>query len=572
MGDIKKVVLAYSGGLDTSIIIPWLKENYDNCEVIAVSGDVGQGTELDGLEEKAKKTGASKLYIADLKKEFVEDYIFPTLKAGAVYEKDYLLGTSFARPLIAKRLVEIALAEGADAICHGCPGKGDDQVRFELAIKKFAPGMKIIAPWRIWDLKSREEEIEYAEAHNIPLKINRETNYSKDKNLWHLSHEGLDLEDPANEPQYNKPGFLEMCVSPEQAPDEPTYVTIHFEKGVPTMLNGKTLDGVSMIETLNQIGGANGIGLADIVENRLVGMKSRGVYENPGGAILYRAHEVLETITLDRDTQHYKELIAQKYDDYDGFVVLHGTDTMAYTASALSFMLDGLDKPVVLTGSQIPLCEIRSDGRDNLITALLIAGEGIVREVCLYFGGRLLRGNRATKYSADGLIAFVSPNYPSLAEAGISIKYNEAALLPRQEGGLKLQTLDNIPIGVIKVFPGIQFSLFEAIMTEKLRGIVIETFGAGNIPGDGNALLPIIRKAFQNGTVLTVCSQCPQGAVSLGTYETSSALKRAGAVSGLDMTTEAAVAKLYYLFSCGYDKEKIKQAMEEDLRGEISVS
>ena len=248
------------------------------------------------------------------------------------------------------------------------------------------------------------------------------------------------------------------------------------------------------------------------------------------------------------------ELIAQKYDDYDGFVVLHGTDTMAYTASALSFMLDGLDKPVVLTGSQIPLCEIRSD------------------EVCLYFGGKLLRGNRATKYSADGLIAFVSPNYPSLAEAGISIKYNEAALLPRQEGGLKLQTLDNIPIGVIKVFPGIQFSLFEAIMTEKLRGIVIETFGAGNIPGDGNALLPIIRKAFQNGTMLTVCSQCPQGAVSLGTYETSSALKKAGAVSGLDMTTEAAVAKLYYLFSCGYDKEKIKQAMEEDLRGEISVS
>ena len=308
MGDIKKVVLAYSGGLDTSIIIPWLKENYDNCEVIAVSGDVGQGTELDGLEEKAKKTGASKLYVADLKKEFVEDYIFPTLKAGAVYEKDYLLGTSFARPLIAKRLVEIALAEGADAICHGCTGKGNDQ-----AIKKFAPGMKIIAPWRIWDLKSREEEIEYAEAHNIPLKINRETNYSKDKNLWHLSHEGLDLENPANEPQYNKPGFLEMCVSPEQAPDQPTYVTIHFEKGVPTMLNGETLDGVSMIEVLNQIGGANGIGLADIVENRLVGMKSRGVYENPGGAILYRAHEVLETITLDRDTQHYKELVAQKY-------------------------------------------------------------------------------------------------------------------------------------------------------------------------------------------------------------------------------------------------------------------
>lgn len=313
MGDIKKVVLAYSGGLDTSIIIPWLKENYDNCEVVAVSGDVGQGTELDGLEEKAKNTGASKLYIEDLKREFVEDYIFPTLKAGAVYEKDYLLGTSFARPLIARRLVEIALAEGADAICHGCTGKGNDQVRFELAIKRFAPGMKIIAPWRIWGIKSREEEIAYAEAHNIPLKINRETNYSKDKNLWHLSHEGLDLEDPANEPQYNTPGFLEMCVSPEQAPDKPTYVTIHFEKGVPTAVNGETLDGVRMIEKLNQIGGANGIGLADIVENRLVGMKSRGVYENPGGAILYRAHDVLETLTLDRDTQHYKELVAQKY-------------------------------------------------------------------------------------------------------------------------------------------------------------------------------------------------------------------------------------------------------------------
>ena len=264
------------------------------------------------------------------------------------------------------------------------------------------------------------------------------------------------------------------------------------------------------------------------------------------------------------------QLVADHYDAYDGFVVLHGTDTMAYTASALSFMLEGLAKPVILTGSQIPMCEIRSDGRDNLITALLIAGEGVVREVCLYFGGKLLRGNRATKYSADGLIAFVSPNYSSLAEVGIAIRYNEAALLPRQKGGLKLQTLDSIPIGVIKVFPGIQFSLFESIMTEKLRGIVIETFGAGNIPGDGDALLPIIRKAFQNGTVLTVCSQCPQGAVSLGTYETSSALKRAGAVSGLDMTTEAAVAKLYYLFSCGYDKETVKQIMERNIRGEIT--
>ncbi len=313
MKKIKKVVLAYSGGLDTSIIIPWLKENYDGCEVIAVSGDVGQGTELDGLEAKALKTGASKLYIEDLKKEFVEDYIFPTLKAGAVYEKDYLLGTSFARPIIAKRIVEIAKAEGADAICHGCTGKGNDQVRFELTIKAFAPEMQIIAPWRIWNIKSREEEIDYAEAHQIPLKINRETNYSKDKNLWHLSHEGLDLEDPANEPQYKNPKFLEMAVCPELAPDEPTYITLGFEKGVPVSLNGEKLDGVTMIEKLNDIGGKNGIGLADLVENRLVGMKSRGVYENPAGAILYRAHQVLETITLDRDTQHYKDQVALRY-------------------------------------------------------------------------------------------------------------------------------------------------------------------------------------------------------------------------------------------------------------------
>ena len=310
---IKKVVLAYSGGLDTSIIIPWLKENYNNCEVIAVSGDVGQGTELDGLEEKAKKTGASKLYIEDLNKEFVEDYIFPTVKAGAVYEGDYLLGTSFARPVIAKRIVEIALAEGADAICHGCTGKGNDQVRFELAIKAFAPDMPIIAPWREWNIKSREEEIEYAEAHNIPLKINRETNYSKDKNLWHLSHEGLDLENPANEPQYNKPGFLEMGVSPEMAPDKPTYVKISFEKGVPVAIDGEKMGAVDIVKTLNKLGGENGIGLADLVENRLVGMKSRGVYETPGGTILYRAHQVLETITLDRDTQHYKELVASKF-------------------------------------------------------------------------------------------------------------------------------------------------------------------------------------------------------------------------------------------------------------------
>ena len=309
---IKKVVLAYSGGLDTSIIIPWLKENYNNPEIIAVSGNVGQADELEGLEEKALKTGASKLYVLDLTKEFVEDFIFPTVKAGAKYE-EYLMGTAFARPLIGVKLAEIALQEGADAICHGCTGKGNDQVRFELAIKSVAPNMPIIAPWREWEIKSRDEEIDYAEAHNVPLKITRETNYSKDKNLWHLSHEGLDLEDPANEPQYNKPGFLEMSVSPEQAPDKPTYVTISFEKGNPVAIDGVKMAPVDIVLKLNEIGGANGIGLLDIVENRLVGMKSRGVYETPGGAILYKAHEVLETITLDRDTQHYKTLVAQKF-------------------------------------------------------------------------------------------------------------------------------------------------------------------------------------------------------------------------------------------------------------------
>ena len=318
MAKYNKVVLAYSGGLDTSIIIPWLKETY-GCEVICVAGNVGQDAELDGLEERALKTGASKLYIEDIQDEFVNDFVFPTLKAGAKYE-DYLLGTSFARPPIAKRLVEIAKKEGADAICHGCTGKGNDQVRFELTIKHFAPHMKIIAPWREWDIKSRDEEIDYAEAHKIPLKINRETNYSKDMNLWHLSHEGLDLEDPANEPQYNKPGFLELGVSPEMAPDKPTYITLHFEKGAPTALNGEEMDGVTLIKTLNKIGGENGIGLSDLVENRLVGMKSRGVYETPGGSILYHAHEVLETICLDKETQHYKEQVALKYADlvYNG--------------------------------------------------------------------------------------------------------------------------------------------------------------------------------------------------------------------------------------------------------------
>ena len=311
--EIKKIVLMYSGGLDTSVMIPWLKENYPGCEVIAVSADVGQGTELDGLEEKALKTGASKLYVLDLQQRFVEECIWPTLKAGARYEREYLLGTSFARPIIAKAIAEVALREGADAICHGCTGKGNDQVRFELTFKRFCPDMHIIAPWRTWELKSREDEIEYAEARNIPLKINRETNYSKDKNLWHLSHEGLDLENPANEPQYQKPGFLELGVSPEQAPDAPVYITLTFEKGIPVALNGETLDGVSLIAKLNEIGGANGIGIDDLVENRLVGMKSRGVYENPAGKILYRAHDVLESITLDRDTQHYKILMAERY-------------------------------------------------------------------------------------------------------------------------------------------------------------------------------------------------------------------------------------------------------------------
>lgn len=310
MQKFKKVVLAYSGGLDTSIIIPWLKENY-GCEVIAVAGNVGQGKELSGLEEKALKTGASKLYIEDLTKEFVDDYIIPTMKAGAKYEGKYLLGTSFARPIIAKRIVDIALKEGADAICHGCTGKGNDQVRFELSIKAFAPNMPVIAPWRVWDIKSRDEEIDYAEARNIPLNISRETNYSKDMNLWHLSHEGLDLEDPANEPNYDK--ILELGVSPEKAPDEPTYITISFEKGVPTKLNGEVVDSVELIKKLNEVGGANGIGIIDLVENRLVGMKSRGVYETPGGTILYAAHELLESICLDRDTQHYKEQVAIKF-------------------------------------------------------------------------------------------------------------------------------------------------------------------------------------------------------------------------------------------------------------------
>lgn len=307
----KKIVLSYSGGLDTSVIITWLKENYNNCEVIAVTGDVGQGEdELEGLEEKALKTGASKAYILDLKDELVNEYILPAIKAGATYEGQYLLGTPFTRPLLAKKLVEIAKKENADAICHGCTGKGNDQVRFELAIKALAPDMPVIAPWRLWDIKGRDDAIDYAEKHKIPLKITRETNYSKDKNLWHLSHEGLDLEDIANVPKYDE--ILEMGVTPKQAKDEETIIEIEFEKGVPIALNGEHLDLVTLIEKLNKLGGENGIGILDMVENRLVGMKSRGVYETPGGTIIYKAHSLLETICLDKDTMHFKQIVGNK--------------------------------------------------------------------------------------------------------------------------------------------------------------------------------------------------------------------------------------------------------------------
>jgi len=310
MSQKEKVVLAYSGGLDTSIIIPWLKENYDY-EVIAVAADVGQGDELNPLKEKAIKTGASKIYIEDLKEEFVTDFIYPTLKAGAVYEGKYLLGTSFARPIIAKRLVEIAEKEGAVAIAHGATGKGNDQVRFELTIKALAPHLKIIAPWRIWDIKSREDAIDYAQQRNIPIPVTKKDNYSMDRNLWHLSHEGSDLEDPWNEPKYDN--ILKLMVPPEKAPDKPTYVEIYFEKGIPKKVNGVEYNPVQLIEVLKKLGGENGIGIADMVENRLVGMKSRGVYETPGGTILYAAHRELELLCLDRDTLHYKDIVAQRF-------------------------------------------------------------------------------------------------------------------------------------------------------------------------------------------------------------------------------------------------------------------
>ena len=370
--DIKKVVLAYSGGLDTSIIIPWLKENYNNCEVVAVSGDVGQGTELDGLEEKALKTGASKLYVLDLKKDYVENYIWPCLKADAKYE-EYLLGTSHARPCIAKALAEIAKKENADAICHGCTGKGNDQVRFELALKALAPEMAIIAPWREWSIKSRDEEIDYAEAHNVPLKISRETNYSKDKNLWHLSHEGLDLEDPANEPQYEKPGFLEMSVSPIAAPDKPTYVTIDFEKGVPVAVDGEKMKASDVIRKLNKLGGENGIGLLDIVENRLVGMKDRGVYETPGGTILYKAHQCLEMITIDKDTAHMKSKLAVDFAD-----LVYNGKWFTPLREALSAFADKTQEHV--TGSvKLKLY------KGNMITASITSPESLYSEELVTF-------------------------------------------------------------------------------------------------------------------------------------------------------------------------------------------
>ena len=353
--DIKKIVLAYSGGLDTSVIIPWLKENYNDPEIIAVAGNVGQADELDGLEEKVLKTGASKFIAADLIDEMVEDIIVPSLKMGAKYET-YLLGTAFARPVIAKSLAEIAKAEGADAICHGCTGKGNDQVRFELAIKHFAPEMHIIAPWREWDIKSREEEIDYAEAHNVPLKISRETNYSKDKNLWHLSHEGLDLEDPANEPDLDKEGFLEMGVSPMKAPDLPTYVTISFESGSPVAVNGEKMKASKIVEKLNEVGGVNGIGILDLVENRLVGMKSHGIYETPGGTILYYAHELLESITLDKDTARLKQKLAIEYADmlYNGKWYSPMQEALTAFANKANENVTGEVKLKLYKGNMIP--------------------------------------------------------------------------------------------------------------------------------------------------------------------------------------------------------------------------
>ena len=383
--NIKKIVLAYSGGLDTSIIIPWLKENYNDPEIIAVAADVGQGDELEGLEEKAMKTGASKLYIADLVDEMVDDVIIPSMKMGASYEQ-YLLGTAFARPVIAKKLVEIAKAEKADAIAHGCTGKGNDQVRFELAIKHFAPGMTVIAPWREWAIKSREEEIDYAEAHQVPLKISRETNYSKDKNLWHLSHEGLDLEDPANEPQYEKPGFLEMSVSPVDAPDAPTYVSLEFEQGTPVAIDGEKMKASDIIRKLNKLGGDNGIGLLDIVENRLVGMKDRGLYETPGGTILYKAHQCLEMITLDKDTAHMKSKLAVDFAD------------LVYNGKWFSPLREALSAFAEKTQEHVTGTVKLKLYKGNIVTSSITSPETLYSENLVTFGESDYDQNQATGF------------------------------------------------------------------------------------------------------------------------------------------------------------------------------
>lgn len=352
MSEIKKVVLAYSGGLDTSIIIPWLKEHYNNCEVIAVCGNVGQKGELEGLEERAKASGASKLYVEDLTDEFVEDYVIPTMQAGADYE-GYLLGTSFARPILAKRVVEIARAEGADAVCHGSTGKGNDQVRFELTIKSLAPHMKIIAPWRIWNIKSREEAIDYAMARGLDVPVSKKRPYSMDRNLWHLSHEGAELEDPWNEPPKD---LLLICKTPEEAPDEAEYVEIEYEKGVPVKVNGEALGPVALIETLNAIGAKHGVGVADLVENRLVGMKSRGVYENPAGKILFDSHQILETITLDRATAHYKDMMAIRFAElvYDGCWNTPLREAMSAFADSTQQNVTGTVRVKLYKGNVIP--------------------------------------------------------------------------------------------------------------------------------------------------------------------------------------------------------------------------